>query len=110
MHRAQGATVALAHALEDGGGRELAYVRMSRARQRTTLYPVADDLAQAVEDLGRSWSASRRIGWAIDRSVPPKDSPGVQAARAIHPAASVLVGSSDQDSGGEQPTNVPTMH
>jgi len=33
-HRAQGATVDTAHVLDDGGGRELAYVAMSRARQR----------------------------------------------------------------------------
>ncbi|MGH9266320.1 MAG: ATP-dependent DNA helicase, partial [Acidimicrobiales bacterium] len=82
VHRAQGATVARAHVLEDGGGRELAYVKMSRARERTMLYPVADDLEQAVEDLGRSWSASRRIGWAIDRAVPSNDSMAVQAAKA----------------------------
>jgi hypothetical protein len=31
-HRAQGATVEVAHVLDDGGGRELAYVAMSRAR------------------------------------------------------------------------------
>ena len=81
VHRSQGATVARAHVLEDGGGRELAYVKMSRAKERTTLYPVADDLEQAVEDLGRSWSASRRIGWAIDRSMPSKDSQAVRAAK-----------------------------
>ncbi|MCA1706345.1 MAG: hypothetical protein LC808_25020, partial [Actinobacteria bacterium] len=82
VHRAQGATVARAHVLEDGGGRELAYVKMSRAKERTTLYPVADDLDQAVEDLGRSWSASRRIGWAIDRAVPSNESRGEQSAKA----------------------------
>ncbi len=37
VHRAQGATVARAHAFEDGGGRELAYVKMSRARERSTV-------------------------------------------------------------------------
>lgn len=67
VHRSQGATVDRAHALEDGGGRELAYVKMSRARQCSTVYVVADDVEGAVEDLGSSWSVSRRICWAIDR-------------------------------------------
>jgi hypothetical protein len=70
VHRAQGATVARAHGLADGGGRELAYVMMSRARQSTIVYVVADDLAQALEDLRRSWSQERRVGWAIDRGTP----------------------------------------
>jgi hypothetical protein len=74
VHRAQGATVGRAHALEDGGGRELAYVKMSRARECSTVYVVADSVAQATEDLCRSWSQSRRIGWAIDRGTP---APGV---------------------------------
>jgi hypothetical protein len=38
-----------AHALEDGdgGGPELAYVKMSRAKEGSTLYAVADSLEQA---------------------------------------------------------------
>ena len=56
VHRAQGATVDVAHRFEDGGGRELAYVSMSRARQRSTVHVVADNLDQAVEDLRRDWS------------------------------------------------------
>ena len=51
VHRAQGATVDVAHRFHDGGGRELAYVAMSRARHHTTVHVVADDLDQAVEDL-----------------------------------------------------------
>jgi conjugative relaxase-like TrwC/TraI family protein len=73
VHRSQGATVARAHALEDGGGRELAYVKMSRARECSTVYVVADSLDQATEDLSRSWAQSRRIGWAIDRGTPAPD-------------------------------------
>ena len=34
------ATVDWAHALEDGGGRELTYVKMSRAREHSTVYAV----------------------------------------------------------------------
>jgi conjugative relaxase-like TrwC/TraI family protein len=76
VHRSQGATVARAHVFEDGGGRELAYVKMSRARERSTVYAVADSVEQAIEDLGRTWSASRRIGWAIDQGTP---APGLGA-------------------------------
>ena len=70
VHRAQGATVERAHALEDGGGRELAYVKMSRAKEASTVYAVADSLDQAVEDLRWSWAQSRRIAWAIDSGTP----------------------------------------
>jgi len=38
-HRAQGATVEVAHVLDDGGGRELAYVAMSRARNASHVTP-----------------------------------------------------------------------
>jgi conjugative relaxase-like TrwC/TraI family protein len=81
VHRSQGATVQRAHALEDGGGRELAYVKMSRAEERSTVYVVADSLDQAVEDLERSWSQSRRIGWAIDAGTP---APGTEVAAPPH--------------------------
>ena len=60
VHRSQGATHNIAHVFEDGGGRELAYVAMSRAREQTQLYLGADDLDQAREDLCRNWK------WAID--------------------------------------------
>jgi hypothetical protein len=83
VHRSQGSTVARAHALEDGGGRELAYVKMSRARECSTVYVVADSLEQATEDLSRCWAQSRRIGWAIDRGTP---APGV--ARQLSPSRS----------------------
>jgi hypothetical protein len=33
---------------------------MSRARQRTDVHAVGDDLDQAVEELTADWSASRR--------------------------------------------------
>jgi len=86
VHRSQGATVARAHVLEDGGGRELAYVKMSRARERTTLYPVADSLEQATDDLGRSWSRSRRIGWAIDAGTPTREPEKDRTLDAAEPA------------------------
>jgi conjugative relaxase-like TrwC/TraI family protein len=70
VHRSQGATVARAHLFADGGGRELAYVAMSRARQSTHIWAVADDLAQAAEDLRRDWTSRRSPTWAIDTGQP----------------------------------------
>ncbi len=70
VHRSQGATHDLAHVYEDGGGRELAYVAMSRARDETHLYLCADDLDQAREDLCRRWATERRWKWAIDTGTP----------------------------------------
>ncbi|MGD0254460.1 MAG: MobF family relaxase [Acidimicrobiales bacterium] len=70
VHRSQGATCDVSHVYEDGGGRELAYVAMSRAREETHLYLAADGLAQAREDLERSWAAERRWRWAIDTGTP----------------------------------------
>jgi hypothetical protein len=70
VHRAQGATVGRAHLFADGGGRELAYVAMSRARESTEVWAVADDLPQAVDDLRRDWSTRRTPTWAIDTTLP----------------------------------------
>ena len=65
-----------AHVLEDGGGRELAYVKMSRARECSTVYVVADSVEQAADDLRGSWAQSRRVGWAIDQGTPAPGRPG----------------------------------
>jgi len=73
VHRSQGATCERAHVYEDGGGRELAYVAMSRAREETRVYVAADDLAQAQEDLMRNWANERRWHWAIDTATPERD-------------------------------------
>jgi conjugative relaxase-like TrwC/TraI family protein len=51
VHRMQGETVDRAHVFADGGGRELAYVATSRARDTSHVYVVADDADQAVEEL-----------------------------------------------------------
>jgi conjugative relaxase-like TrwC/TraI family protein len=70
VHRSQGVTHELAHVYEDGAGRELAYVAMSRARDETHVYLYADDLDQAREDLCRNWATERRWKWAIDAGTP----------------------------------------
>ena len=83
VHRSQGSTVQRAHALEDAGGRELAYVKMSRARERSTVYVVADDVEQAREDLVREWSAERRLSWVIDSGNPVTDPAAVEASSRV---------------------------
>ena len=55
------------HALEDGGGRELAYVAMSRARNESHVHVVAPDATQAAERLAWAWDQQRRQTWALDR-------------------------------------------
>jgi hypothetical protein len=69
----QGATVDRAHVFADGGGRELAYVAMSRARDTSHVYVAADDLDQAVEDLTVEWTADRRQRWIHDVDEPAVD-------------------------------------
>jgi hypothetical protein len=66
VHRAQGATYDRAHVFADGGGRELDYVAMSRARDRTTLHVIAHDLPQAIEDLQTDWGHETRQRWITD--------------------------------------------
>ena len=80
VHRSQGATHDIAHVFEDGGGRELAYVAMSRAKEQTQVYLAADDLDQAREDLCRNWETERRWKWAIDTGSVDPDAPRVPSA------------------------------
>lgn len=75
VHRSQGSTVDVAHLFADGGGRELGYVGMSRARHASHVHLVADNPGQAVEDLLRDWSAERRQIWAIDTGTPTPGQP-----------------------------------
>ncbi|HEX2700491.1 MAG TPA: AAA family ATPase, partial [Acidimicrobiales bacterium] len=51
VHRNQAATVDRAHVFADGGGRELGYVAMSRARGPSYLYATADDVTRP----SRTW-------------------------------------------------------
>lgn len=73
VHRMQGATVDRSHVFADGGGRELAYVAMSRARETAHVYVAADDLDQAVEDLRAEWAVDRRQRWVLDVDQPAVD-------------------------------------
>lgn len=70
VHRMQGATVDRAHVFADGGGRELAYVAMSRARDMSHVYVAANDQDQVGEELAAEWSADRRQRWILDVDQP----------------------------------------
>ena len=72
-----------------GGGRELAYVALSRARHGTTLHTVAEDLAQAREVLARDWEVERGQRW-IGGEEPPHPGPALQQ---IQPTSVRLDGS-----------------
>jgi hypothetical protein len=63
VHREQGATSDRTHYYTDSGGRELAYVAMSRARHRSTVHTTADDLDQAAERLRDDWSRQQHDTW-----------------------------------------------
>ncbi|MGH9137103.1 MAG: ATP-dependent DNA helicase [Acidimicrobiales bacterium] len=71
VHRAQGATYDRAHVLAAGGGRELAYVTLSRARDGTTIHATADDLGQAVDDLQADWDVAHHQRWVSDTPARP---------------------------------------
>jgi ATP-dependent exoDNAse (exonuclease V) alpha subunit len=73
VHREQGATADRTHYLAEGGGRELAYVAMSRARGPSIVHAVADDLAQAIEDIGHAWSSDRSQRWVTRTAQPGVD-------------------------------------
>jgi hypothetical protein len=85
VHRSQGATVSRAHLFADGGGRELAYVALSRARESTHVWVVADDLPQAVDDLRRDWSLRRTPTWAIDTALPDPATLNRECFQALAP-------------------------
>jgi conjugative relaxase-like TrwC/TraI family protein len=89
VHRAQGATVDRTHLYADGGGRELTYVALSRARDATTIHCVADSTDQAVEDLERDWSHDRRQRWTLDTDFPA--APGQRTRPTLQPRVGVGV-------------------
>lgn len=89
VHRAQGATVDRTHLLADGGGRELAYVAMSRARETSHVHVVADDLDQALEDLHREWGTERRDRWILDIDQPAEPGDRLQPHMKRRPAVAL---------------------
>jgi ATP-dependent exoDNAse (exonuclease V) alpha subunit len=76
-HRAQGATADRAHFIAEGGGRELAYVALSRARHHTTVWTTADDHDQAIEQLTHDWTHTLAQDWvSLVHKPEPERSPG----------------------------------
>ncbi len=73
VHRAQGATYDRAHVFAAGGGRELAYVALSRARQCSTLHAVADTHALALDDLRVDWTIERHQRWVTQTAAVAPD-------------------------------------
>jgi ATP-dependent exoDNAse (exonuclease V) alpha subunit len=82
VHRSQGSTYDRAHVVAAGGGRELAYVACSRARDTTTIHTTADDLDQAAELLAEDWEASRAQVWLTMQRLHPGRDPYGQTASA----------------------------
>jgi conjugative relaxase-like TrwC/TraI family protein len=91
VHRMQGATTEISHLYSDGGGRELAYVAMSRAKETSFVYCVADDTAQAREDLVREWSVSRRPQWASGTGSPDQSGRVVTERPELSPERAAAV-------------------
>ena len=87
IHRAQGATYDRAHVLAAGGGRELAYVALSRARHHTTIHTTADNLEQAIDDLQADWGVERHQRWITDTPAHPGHHPSPQSATPARMAA-----------------------
>jgi hypothetical protein len=56
---------------------------MSRAKDRSMVYVVADDIDQAREDPVREWSAERRPAWVIDSGTPATDPAAVEASHRV---------------------------
>ena len=55
-----------AHMVAYGGGRELAYLAMSRARGASHVHVVADDVDQAAEDLVTEWRVQHPPALGLD--------------------------------------------
>jgi AAA domain len=70
INRTQGATANTGRILWDGGGREIAYVALSRTTGPSHIHVVADDVDQAAEDLRRDWASERRQQWVLDTDSP----------------------------------------
>jgi hypothetical protein len=81
--------VDVTYALEDGGGRELGYVAMSRARHESHIHAVAPSVAHAAERLAWAWGQERRDAWALDhratKSLADLHHERAQLARSIPP-------------------------
>jgi conjugative relaxase-like TrwC/TraI family protein len=102
INRTQGATANTGRILWDGGGREIAYVALSRTTGPTHIHVVADDVDQAAEDLRRDWASEGRQQWVLDTDSPAppgtgrhpylhrRTEPVLRAARLLAERAALL--------------------
>jgi conjugative relaxase-like TrwC/TraI family protein len=79
VHREQGATADRTYYLAEGGGRELAYVAMSRARGPGIIHAVADRLDQAIDDITHDWSLARNQQWITRTATAAGVDPAIRA-------------------------------
>jgi conjugative relaxase-like TrwC/TraI family protein len=86
VHREQGATADHTHYLAEGGGRELAYVALSRARGPSVVHTVADDLDQAIEDITHDWSLDRNQQWITRTATAVGIDPAIRTLPEDHDA------------------------
>jgi hypothetical protein len=101
VHREQGATSDRAHVLAEGGGRQLTYVALSRARHHTTIHTTADTHDQAIENLTDDWTTNRDQPWLTPTTRPGQD-PRTQPLPADRPEVAALRQRLDQL---QQPAN-----
>jgi len=86
VHRAQGQTVDTCHYLAAGGGHSLAYVALTRARHQTHIHAVADNPAQAIDDLHHHWTRQDTQTWAIDTQPTPGTTHPLAASEKVQRA------------------------
>jgi hypothetical protein len=84
VHREQGATADRTHYLAEGGGRELAYVAMYRARGPSIVHAVADHLDQAIEDITHDWSLERNQQWITRTATAAGVDPAIRTLSEDH--------------------------
>lgn len=65
------------------GGKVVTSETGSRAKDRSTVYVVADTVDRAAEDLARDWSRKRRPAWVIDSGTPATHPAAVEADIAV---------------------------
>jgi hypothetical protein len=63
VYRSQGATHERVHMLADSGGREFAYIALSRSRDRSDIHVIAGDSVQGLADLCTDWSIECGERW-----------------------------------------------
>ncbi|MGA2530411.1 MAG: MobF family relaxase [Acidimicrobiales bacterium] len=115
-HRAQGTTVEVAHVLDDGGGRELAYVAMSRARNASHVYTrplrISPKPPNASPGPGMTSAASNG---SLTRLEPPSVSPScvpstddsLTVSRLTSPTSSLMSTNNRPRSKQTLPTSAP---